>query len=48
MRILLVEDNIADIFIMQEAIDELNSGHFLEIAKNGETAFEKNQEYQEE
>jgi len=41
MNILLVEDNIADIFIMQEAIDELNTGHHLEIANNGETALEK-------
>lgn len=41
MHILLVEDNIADIFIMQEAVDELNSVHNLEIANNGETALEK-------
>jgi CheY-like chemotaxis protein len=41
MNILLVEDNIADIFIMQEAIDELNTGHHLETASNGEAALKK-------
>ncbi len=41
MNLLLVEDNIADTFVVQEAIDELNSGHHLEIANNGETALEK-------
>lgn len=41
MNILLVEDNIADILIMQEAIDELNSRHHLETANNGEAALKK-------
>ncbi len=41
MNILLVEDNIADVFIMEEAVDEMHSGHYLEIANSGKTALEK-------
>ncbi|ASV28977.1 response regulator [Maribacter cobaltidurans] len=41
MNILLVEDNLADLFIIQEAIDELNVAYRLETATNGEMALKK-------
>lgn len=41
MKILLVEDNLADLFIIQEAIDEFDVAYRLETATNGETALKK-------
>ena len=41
MNILLVEDNLADLFIIQEAIDELDLAYHLETATNGEMALKK-------
>ena len=41
MNILLVEDNLADLFIIQEAIDEFDVAYRLETATNSETALKK-------
>ncbi|MEC3966220.1 response regulator [Flagellimonas halotolerans] len=41
MRVLLVEDNIADIIIVQEAFEELGSGYQLDFVKEGSSVLDR-------